>query len=172
MSGKIGAEVPSRSGTNAAPRMHSRALPYGGEEVRKDRSWGHLEGAIAAFTTAAILLHLSARFIFKMGAPWYLPPLYASLALGGVPLLVNLLRKILAREFGSDLIAGISIVTAVILGEYLVASIVVLMLSGGVTLEQYATRRSSAVLSALARRRPQIAHRKSDSGVSDVSLDR
>jgi hypothetical protein len=33
-------------------------------------------------------------------------PLFAVLALGGVPLVFTLSRKLLAREFGSDLLAG------------------------------------------------------------------
>jgi heavy metal translocating P-type ATPase len=137
----------------------------------KDAFWNRIEGRIAVFTAIAILLHLAGRFIFALPSAWYLPPLYAVLVLGGLPLLFNLSKKLLARDFGSDLIAGISIVTAVVLGEYLVASIVVLMLSGGAALEQYATRRSSAVLGALARRMPLIAHRKSDSGISDLDLN-
>ena len=46
------------------------------------------------------------------------------------PLVYELLGKLLRREFGSDLLGGISIVTSVLLGEYLAGSIVVLMLSG------------------------------------------
>jgi hypothetical protein len=34
----------------------------------------------------------------------YQIPLLAALALGGVPLLYDLLRKLLKREFGSDLL--------------------------------------------------------------------
>ena len=65
-------------------------------------------------------------------------PLFITLVLGGVPLLYDLLRKLLKREFGSDLLAGISIVTSVLLGEYLAGVVVVLMLSGGEALESYA----------------------------------
>ena len=46
-------------------------------------------------------------------------PLYAALLLGGLPLVIDLLGNVWRREFGSDLLAGISIVTAVLLGEYL-----------------------------------------------------
>ena len=53
-----------------------------------------------------------------------------------------------------------SIVTAIILGEYLAGSLVVLMLSGGQTLEEFAIRSASKVLQALAKRAPSIAHRK------------
>lgn len=98
-------------------------------------------------------------------------PLVAVLVLGGVPLVSTLSRKLLAREFGSDLLAGISIVTSVILGEYLVGCVVVLMLSGGEALEQFATRRASSTLDSPAKRMPQTAHRKSGEELKDVSLD-
>jgi P-type E1-E2 ATPase len=68
-------------------------------------------------------------------------------------------------------LAGVSIFSAILLGEYLVGSIIVLMLSGGAALEQYATRRASSVLDALAKRMPQRAHQKVGSDVIDVALD-
>ncbi len=57
------------------------------------------------------------------------------------------------------------------MGQYLVGAIIVLMLSGGAALEQFATRRASSVLDALAKRMPQIAHRKRGTSVEDVNLD-
>jgi P-type E1-E2 ATPase len=77
----------------------------------------------------------------------------------------------LRREFGSDLLAGISIVTSVLLGEYLAGSIVVLMLAGGEALETYALKSASSVLRALAKRMPSLAHRKQGSEIVDVALD-
>jgi len=97
-------------------------------------------------------------------------PLLLALAGGGVPLIWELLRQAWRREFGSDLLAGISIVTAVLLGEYLAGTLVVLMLSGGQALEAYAVRSASSVLEALARRMPSIAHLRRDSRVVDVGL--
>ncbi len=44
--------------------------------------------------------------------------------------------RLLKREFGSDLLGGISIITSLLLGEYLAGSIIVLMLSGGEALEK------------------------------------
>ena len=82
-------------------------------------------------------------------------PLIAVLVTGGLPLLVPLGRTFLAREFGSHHLAGVSIITAAILGEYLVGVIVILMLSGGTALEEFVSRRASSVLDALARRMPQ-----------------
>lgn len=125
---------------------------------------------IALLTIAGILLHLFLRYLLHVSRTAWQVPLIAVLVLGGIPLLVPLTQKLFAREFGSDHLAGVSIITSVLLGEYLVAAIVVLMLSGGTALEQFASRRASSVLDALAKRMPQIAHRKSGAGLSDVGL--
>ena len=122
--------------------------------------WHRKTTVIAALSIAAILLHLVLRFGFHTTPGTYQIPLLATLALGGLPLLYDLLRKLLKREFGSDLLGGISIMTSVLLGEYLAGSIIVLMLSGGEALESYALRSASSVLAALAKRMPSIAHRK------------
>jgi heavy metal translocating P-type ATPase len=129
------------------------------------------EKYIAIFSAIGILLYLIARYAVHTKLGIALIPLYATLIVGGVPLVVQLARKLLARKYGSDLLAGISILSAVLLGEYLVGSIIVLMLSGGAALEQYATRKASSVLDALAKRMPQRAHRKFGSEIIDVALD-
>jgi cation transport ATPase len=87
-----------------------------------------------------------------------------------LPLVGELFLKAVKREFGSDLLGGIAIVTAVLLGEYLAGSIIVLMLSGGEALESYALRSASSVLAALAKRVPSIAHRKTSERITDVAL--
>ena len=97
-------------------------------------------------------------------------PLVAMLLLGGVPLVLDLLRKLLGGTFGSDLLAGISIVTSVVLGEYLAGVLVVLMLSGGEALEARAVSRAGDVLTALARRMPTLAHKKTAAGLTEVAL--
>lgn len=131
--------------------------------------------SIASLTLVALVLHVALRWLGGAEstggvarADW---PLFVALALGGLPLVLELLGKALRREFGSDLLAGISIVTAVLLGEYLAGTLVVLMLSGGETLEAYAVRSASSVLAALAKRMPAIAHRKLDGHVADIGLN-
>jgi heavy metal translocating P-type ATPase len=126
---------------------------------------------IALFAAAAILVHLVLRFALRTPPGIYQIPLLATLIFGGFPLVFELARHLLRREFGSDLLAGISIVTSVLLNEYLAGCIVVLMLSGGEALENYALRNASSVLRALAKRMPAIAHRKRDSVIADVELD-
>ena len=125
---------------------------------------------IAGLAIAGIAAHLALRFGFKASLLAQTVPLYFILILGGLPLIVRLARKIFAREFGSDLLAGISIIVSALMGQYLVGSIVVLMLSGGTALESFATRRASSVLKALAQRMPQTAHRKTGSGIVDIEI--
>jgi heavy metal translocating P-type ATPase len=125
---------------------------------------------IAAITIAAIVAHLVLRFAFHLSPGVYDIPLLATLIIGGIPLVFELTRKLLKRDFGSDLLGGIAIVTSVIMGEYLAGSIIVLMLSGGEALESYALASASSVLAALAKRMPSIAHRKTESAIVDVAL--
>jgi len=98
-------------------------------------------------------------------------PLLAVLVFGGIPLVYQLITKLLHGDFGADLLAGISIVTAVLLDEYLAGSLVVLMLSSGVALESYAVRKASSVLEALANRMPSVAHRKNGEIVADIGTE-
>jgi heavy metal translocating P-type ATPase len=127
--------------------------------------------AVSVLAIAGISLHLLLRFAFRTSPAAYQAPVIIVLIFGGIPLVFTLAKKALAREFGSDLLAGMSIVTAALLGEYLVGAIVVLMLSGGTALEGFASRRASSVLDALAKRIPQTAHRKIAASISDVALD-
>ena len=131
---------------------------------------------IAVFALACIVLHLSLRWTITAPilaglspAAW---PLIVGLILGGGPLVWDLLKQAFAWEFGSDLLAGMAMITALLQGEYLAGVFVVLMLSGGQALEAYAVRSASSVLDALAKRLPQSAHRRlAAEEISDVALD-
>ncbi len=61
---------------------------------------------IATFSVIAIAIHLFLRFGLKMDPAWNRIPLLATLALGGTPLVYDLLIQFWNREFGSDLLGG------------------------------------------------------------------
>ncbi len=145
------------------------ARQHAGKQYGKEK-WSK-ETYIAVLAMLGISAHLIARFGLHASAAHYNVPLILILLIGGAPLLFDLLRRIVRREFGSDLLAGLSIAASGALGEYLAGSIVVLMLSGGTALEHYATRRASAVLAALAKRMPRIAHKLTDLQIADISLN-
>lgn len=132
--------------------------------------WRRKSTLIAALALAAIALHLLLRFGWHASSRATQWPLFIALGVGGLPLLADLWRKLLRREFGSDLLGGISIVTSVLLGEYLAGALIVLMLAGGEALESYALRSASSVLGALAKRLPALAHRREGTAIVDVAL--
>lgn len=131
-----------------------------------------IEGYIAILAIISIIIHLILYYLIPDFQLYALYPLYLTLVLGGGVLVFDLIRKLVNFNFGSDLLAGISIVTAVLLGEYLAGSLVVLMLSGGETLENYAIQTASKMLQVLAKRAPTVAHRKNGDVIEDISVEK
>lgn len=131
-----------------------------------------IEGYIAILAIISITIHLIFQYLIPDFQAYSLYPLYLTLALGGGILVFDLVRKFVTFKFGSDLLAGMSIITAILLGEYLAGSLVVLMLSGGETLENYAIRTASRMLEVLAKRAPTIAHRKKSDVIEDIPVEK
>src|SRR6185312_15428468 len=89
---------------------------------------------------------------------------------GGVPLVLALVWEATHGRFGSDQLASVSIVASALLGQYLAGAIVVLMLSGGESLQRFAVGRATAALRALASRVPTIAHRRRDGAQEEIAV--
>lgn len=100
-----------------------------------------------------------------------IPLLFVIIACG-IPLLLQILLKLLRRDFGADSLAGIAILTGAYLGEYLAATIVMLMLASGQILESYALRKASSVLLALAERMPSETHRTVGDHIEDITINK
>jgi heavy metal translocating P-type ATPase len=62
-------------------------------------------------------------------------------------------------RFGVDILAVIAIIATVLVGEYIASIIIVLMISGGRALEDFAESRAQRELGALLAREPQVVHR-------------
>nr|MBP6684426.1 heavy metal translocating P-type ATPase [Leucobacter sp.] len=71
----------------------------------------------------------------------------------------GMVRQLMRGHAGLDILAVIAIVAAVSVGEVWAALIVVLMITGGEALEDYAENRSKRELTALLKRAPQQATR-------------
>jgi heavy metal translocating P-type ATPase len=126
---------------------------------------------VACLALAGILVHLILRYVTGLaGSAVANLPVQLVVALGGTPLVLRLVWRGLHGEFGSDHLAGVSIVASALLGEYLAGAIVVLMLSGGEALEQFAVMEATAVLRALAKRIPTLAHRRRGKVFEDVPV--
>ena len=121
-------------------------------------------GRLAAATLAAMALS-GVLALAGVAPPWRDVPMVAACLAVGVPLVIRVIRNAWHRSFGADLLGMLALVVGAVMGEWLVASVIALMLSGGEALEDAASARASAVLEALARRSPTLAHRRADDGV-------
>lgn len=95
--------------------------------------------------------------------------------LGGVPVLVGVVRSLLHREAGVDVIAILAIIGCLALEEYLAGAVLAVMLASGQALEDFAERRAHRELSALLERAPTMVHRYEAGalqtrGIDDVGL--
>ncbi len=71
---------------------------------------------------------------------------------------VGMVKDILRGNFGLDILAVVAMGATLAVGEYGASLVVVLMLSGGEALEDYAANRARMELSSLVSRVPQTAH--------------
>lgn len=81
---------------------------------------------------------------------------------------VGMVRQLLRGHAGLDILAVTAITAAVLVGEPWAALVVVLMLTGGAALEDYAAHRSKRELTALLERAPQRATRVGPSGEAET----
>ncbi|MFQ5382753.1 MAG: HAD-IC family P-type ATPase, partial [Dehalococcoidia bacterium] len=83
----------------------------------------------------------------------------------------SMVRDILRRTSGVDIIAVVAIAGALALEEFLAGAVIGLMLATGRALEDYASRRAEEELSSLLQRAPRTANRLRDGQVETVSVD-
>src|SRR5689334_14139936 len=107
--------------------------------------------AIVAAVAALILLALGQHTAIK----WVLGTVSI---IEVFPLLRGMYEDVRHGSYGIDLLAATAIVTSVILGESWAAIVLVIMLTGGESLEKYAERRAHSELDALLKRAPSKAH--------------
>jgi len=106
-----------------------------------------------ALVTAIVGLALQ-LLDYRLAAHWLL----GTIALLEVlPLLWDMLQDIRSGQYGIDILAATAIVTSVLLHQYWAAIVVVLMLTGGTSLEDFAEHRAKSELDALLQHAPQTA---------------
>ena len=106
--------------------------------------------------------------------PW---PLGAQLLISGFALVIaslqgwRMVKSLLAGRVGLDILAVTAIVATVAVSEYWASLVIVLMLTGGEALEDYAEGRAERELSSILEHVPQVAHRvTSDGSTEDIPV--
>lgn len=104
-------------------------------------------------------------------------PLYAQIVISTLGSLIALLmfidmvKTLRSGKFGVDLLAITAVIATIAVGEYWAALIVLLMLTGGDTLEDYAANKANSELQSLLENSPQSAHLLKDDKIVDVKID-
>ena len=93
------------------------------------------------------------------------------LALTGLPVIWKTVHAATQGHFATDLVAALAIGTAVAVGQPVAGLVIVLMQTGGETLERFAEGRASGAIRALVDAAPQLAHRLVGDRVEDVRAD-
>jgi heavy metal translocating P-type ATPase len=96
---------------------------------------------------------------------------WGTLLIGGAPLACKTLLGMVRGRFASDVVALLAILTALAMGEGFAGLIIVLMQSGGETLERYSLAQASSALDQLMARAPRVAWKKTDDHLLEVSAD-
>lgn len=119
---------------------------------------------------AALLAGSVAQFSFN--APPIAKALWTlGLIVAGFPVVWRTLGAARRGNYATDVVASLSIITAVIIGQPVAGLVIVLMQTGGEALEKFAERRASAAVRELEKAAPRIAHLISESrGLIDVPV--
>lgn len=104
---------------------------------------------------------------FAVAAQWLISAFAVVVA---VRSLIGMIRQLRSGAWGIDFLAILAIGSTVALGDQWAALIVVVMLTGGEALEQFAERSARAELTALLERAPAIAHVLTSGGVASVGV--
>ena len=89
----------------------------------------------------------------------------------GFPVVWRTLKAARRGNYATDVVASLSIITAVIIGQPVAGLVIVLMQTGGEALERFAERRASTAVRELEEAAPRIAHRISETrGLVDVPV--
>lgn len=85
----------------------------------------------------------------------------------------EMIKTLMSGQVGVDIIALVAIAASLLLGQYVAAAVIVIMLTGGNALEEFAKNRARKELDSLLKRKPTIAHLIiKDGQTKDVSVDK
>jgi len=89
-----------------------------------------------------------------------------------IPSARDMIKTLLSGQVGIDVIALAAIISSLLLGQYLAAAVIVIMLTGGEALEAFAKNRARHELDSLLKRKPTTAHLITSSGINDVAVSK
>lgn len=83
----------------------------------------------------------------------------------------EMIKTLMSGQVGVDIIALVAIGASLLLGQYVAAAVIVIMLTGGNALEEFAKNRARKELDSLLKRKPTIAHLLVNGEEKEVPVD-
>ncbi|HIY59010.1 MAG TPA: cadmium-translocating P-type ATPase [Candidatus Tetragenococcus pullicola] len=116
------------------------------------------------------VIALATEFIFKQPtiAFWIVAIAGGIMAFS---MFIGMIQTLKSGKYGVDLLAITAIVATLLVGEYWASLMVLIMLTGGDSLEDYASKQASRELHALLENSPQNAHKIDGDQITDISVD-
>ncbi|MFR3685780.1 MAG: heavy metal translocating P-type ATPase, partial [Enterococcus sp.] len=88
-----------------------------------------------------------------------------------ITMLIGMVKTLRSGKYGVDILAITAIIATLLVGEYWASLMVLIMLTGGDSLEDYASHQASRELRSLLDNSPQIAHRVIEEEVTDIEVE-
>ena len=86
-------------------------------------------------------------------------------------MLIGMVQTLRSGKYGVDILAITAIVATLLVGDYWASLVVLIMLTGGDSLEDYASHQASRELRSLLDNSPQIAHRIIGDTIEELAVD-
>ncbi len=87
-----------------------------------------------------------------------------------IPEAKEMIQTLRSGQVGIDVIALVAILASVVLKQFGAAAVIVIMLTGGEALEEFAKRRAKRELDSLLKHKPEIAHLKQGPDIVDTPV--
>ncbi len=92
-------------------------------------------------------------------------------ALVALTMFIGMIKTLRSGKYGVDLLAILAVIATLFVSEYWAAMVILVMLTGGDALEDYAAKKANTELKALLDNSPRRAHVVSPTGTTDVAVD-
>ena len=92
-------------------------------------------------------------------------------AVVALTMFIGMIKTLRSGKYGVDLLAILAVVATLAVSEYWAAMVILVMLTGGDALEDYAAKKANTELKALLDNSPQVAHVITTDGSQDVKVD-
>ncbi|MGH1648042.1 heavy metal translocating P-type ATPase [Enterococcus gilvus] len=88
-----------------------------------------------------------------------------------ISMLIGMIQTLRSGKYGVDILAITAIVATLLVGDYWASLVVLIMLTGGDSLEDYASHQASRELRSLLDNSPQVAHRVTGETIDDLAVE-